>query len=157
MDTYMENNNDKINISENDTVNKDNLKSLQEKYDKLSKEVKSLEDLRDGMKNSINTMHSSFDNINRNIEDILERLDRITVDSGTTRRTNDNMYRMNFSLRNLVGRPLRRLAVGTLSGIYIVADKAIEGAYSVKENAEDIFAEAQYESKKRRMHTAEQG
>ncbi|AGK95948.1 hypothetical protein [Clostridium pasteurianum] len=167
MDTYMENNNNKIENStgkintadttKNNKVTEDDLKSLQEKYDNLSKEIQSLENMRVGMKESIETMHSSFGDINKNIGDILERLDRITVDSDTTRHTKDDIYRMNFSLRNLVGRPLRKLAVGTLSGIYTVADKALESAYNAKENAEDIFAEAQYESKKRRMHTAHQG
>lgn len=166
MDTYMENNNNKIENStskinttdtaENNKVTEDNLKSLQEKYDNLSKEVQSLENMKNSMEESIKTMHSSFGDINKNIGDILERLDRITVDPDTTRHANVDRSRMNFSLRNLVGRPLRRLAVGTLSGIYTVADKALEGAYNVKENAEDIFAEAQYESKKRRIHTAEQ-
>lgn len=162
MDTYMENNNDKTNTNtntntnENNTIIENDLKSLQEKYDNLSKEVQSLENMKNDMTESIKTMYLSFEDMNKNIRDILERLDRITVDQDTTMRTDLNIPRMNFSLKNLIGRPLRKVAVGTLSGIYTVADKALESAYSVKENTEDIFAEAQYESKKRRMHTVEQ-
>lgn len=156
MDTYMENNNSKNNTDENNTMLENDLKSLQEKYDNLSKEVQSLENMKSGMSDSIKIMHSSFADINKNIGDILERLDKITVNS-TTNPTDFNMPRMHFfPLRNLIGRPLRKLAVGTLSGIYTIADKTLESAYSVKENAEDIFAEAQYDSKKRRMHTADQ-
>ncbi|WP_010234187.1 hypothetical protein [Clostridium arbusti] len=145
MDEYMENNNDKINTTESDATIENRLKSLQEKYDNLSKEVQSLK-----------TICSSFEDINKNIADIRERLDRLVLGSDTDTRTNFNRIRMNSSLKNLIGNPLRRLAVGTLSGMYTVADKALESVYSIKENAEDIFAEAQYESKKKRMHTAEE-
>lgn len=145
MDEYMENNNDKINTTESDVTIENRLKSLQEKYDNLSKEVQSLK-----------TICSSFEDINKNIADIRERLDRLALGSDTDTRTNFNRIRMNSSLKNLIGNPLRRLAVGTLSGMYTVADKTLESVYSIKENAEDIFAEAQYESKKKRMHTAEE-
>lgn len=165
MDTYTENKHDKNNSNENQNTIKENstiknasqyedsLKSLEEKYENLNKEIKAMENIKTNMEESIKTMHSDFENINKNIGSILEKLDNTDFNSEDRRYSHP---RRNHSLKSLIGRPLRKLAVGALSGIYIVADKAVEGAYDVKENAEDIFAEAQYKSRKRKVHTAEQ-
>jgi hypothetical protein len=148
----IEGKNNEVDSAEGTDAAEDSLKLLQEKCDNLNKEVQSLENMRTNMEESIKTMHSEFENINKNIGSILVRLDGIKIDSDHNSNDNINPTRIKFSVKKLIGRPLRRLAVGTLSGIYIVADKALESAYDVKENAEDIFAEAQYRSKKRRSN-----
>lgn len=163
MDTYTDNKHDKSNINEstkeeNKTIKntssyEDHLKSLEEKYENLNKEIKSLENIKVNMEENIKTMHSDFQNINKNIGCILEKLDNTDFNSEGKRKDH---HRSSISLKSLIGRPLRKLAVGALSGIYIVADKAAEGVCDVKENAEDILAEAQYKSRKRKVNTAEQ-
>lgn len=163
MDTFNENKQDKNitnknTIEENSTIKnasqyEDSLRSLEEKYENLNREIKSLEGIKVNMEESIKTMHSDFENINKNIGSILEKLDNTNFNSEDGRRDHS---RRSHSLKSLIGSPLRKLAVGTLTGIYTVADKAIEGVYDIKENTEDIFAEAQYKSKKRKVNAAEQ-
>lgn len=146
---------DKNTLSDkNNNLHEDNLKSLQDKYDKLSNEIKSMESAKNNMEEDIKTLHKDFENINNNLGNILDKLDNINNNSSTG--NYHNTSKRNGLLKTLIGKPLRKLAVGTLSGIYIVADRVVESAYDVKENAEDIFAEAQYKSKKRRMDTAEE-
>lgn len=129
---------------------------LEERYSFLINEVKELEDSKKNLKESMQTVQENFQEINTNISTIMKRLDKLAeVSSKVNEDAEDALNRDRESVSSIISKPFRKLAVGTVSVIYAVTDKAIEGAASIKEGFEDIVAEAQYENKKRRMRTIE--
>jgi len=145
-------------MSENDnelqtkphTMQKD-IKELQLKYDKLSKEVKELESNKAALGSDMKNIKAEFEGVNKSIEDILQKLNSISdkfSEVGT--KAHEEKVRTH-SIRDYFSNSLKKIAVGTLSAVYSVADKTIETTSSFKESLEDIAAEAQYANKKRRM------
>lgn len=65
--------------------------------------------------------------------------------------TQDNYSENRKSVGSIIIKPLRKLAVGTVGVFYSIADKTLERVSSIKEDFEDIAAEAQYQNKKCRM------
>jgi chromosome segregation ATPase len=132
------------------------IRELEERYSFLTKEVKDLEESKTVMKESMESVQDNFEQINQNISDIMKKLDML---AGTCENINhinkDDFGDERESIGSIITKPLRRLAVGTVSFLYSITDATLEGASNIKEGFEDIVAEAQYENKKRRMRTAE--
>jgi hypothetical protein len=53
-------------------------------------------------------------------------------------------------MMNMVTAPMKRMTISTMRTLFTMADYASEKAASARESLEDIMAEAQYESKKKR-------
>lgn len=152
----------KVDKSEQDLSNfkkamESEIHELEERYSFLMKEVKELEESRNSMKENMNSVQASFEQINHNILDIMKRLDALSgVCENIKNEAKDDFFNKRESMGSILTKPLRKLAVGTVSFFYTVADITMEGTANLKEGFEDIVAEAQYQNKKRRMKTTEQ-
>ena len=136
--------------TEQDKMQKD-IQQLSSKYDFLSQEVQQLEKSKASLGEDFKQIHGKFENINKSISEIISKIDKI---SGEYVFENEEVPKdkgRSFSMKKIFLNPFRRLAVGTLSAVYAVADKTMEKSSNMKENFEDIVAEAQYAHKKKKM------
>lgn len=168
VDGHMDNNNNETNIEETKNIDLNNdfslikveelqkkmqqeLDSLQEKYSKMSEQIQDLQNDKFDLNNNMKTMNDSFQQVSKNVEDILFKLDNL---QGIDKNLFDDDIvdrKMNISMKKTFLNPLRKLAVGTISSVLSVADKTTEVTCGFKEGLEDIVAEAQYQRKKRQM------
>ena len=123
---------------------------LELKYSNLSKEIEKLESNKTSLGEELKQFHGEFEQINKSVEEILLKLNKLSVDyQGRKNNLGEAPSIMN-SMKNLLTNPLRKIAVGTLSTVYAVTDRTMEKASSFRESLEDIVAEAQYANKKKK-------
>lgn len=163
----MNNNNNEKQIGESKDVSHDNkdsstkieelqmkiqleLDDLQKKYSNLSMQIQDLQNDKSDLKNSMKTMNDSFQQVSKNVEDILAKLNNI---DRSDKKLHDDMTdeKTDFSVKKIIFNPLRKLAVGTIGSVFSVVDKTTELTYGFKEGFEDIVAEAQYQRKRKQM------
>jgi ABC-type transporter Mla subunit MlaD len=133
----------------------EDIKEMNARFDALSGDVKILQESQAAIRENVNTVSGSFEKLSGSIEEIIRKLDAISEDqkkSGMSKIMDDGEGFLNKAVR----KPLRKLAVGTVSAIMAVADFAVEKAAGAKEGLEDIVAEASYHNKKRRSRTYEE-
>lgn len=115
------------------------LMSLKTNYTNLIKEVHDLENGQENihdLRQDINSMLLQFNNINKNMEDITSKLDDMSeLHMGNKKNTTS----------------LKSITVSALSSILSIIDTTIEKTSGITEGLEDLFAEAQYENKRRRL------
>lgn len=143
----MSNPNNESNNVQNQKIQEE-LNDLKNKYSNLLKEMQVLENNKDNinsLKQDIKSIHDGFEQINKNVEQLNDKLNTISQES-----------QMNNQMKKMMRNPLRRLMVGTVSSVMFVVDKAVETTSGIRENLEDIVAEAQYENKKKRMNIKEE-
>ncbi|WP_446899192.1 hypothetical protein ACSVC9_04660 [Clostridium sp. LBM24168] len=121
------------------------LEALEQKYSQISTQMQKMQDDKSDLKNSIKTMNDRFKQVNKNVEDILAKLDSI---GDNNRGTDDE--KTDFSAGKTFFNPLRKLTVGAVGSVLAVIDKTTELACGAKEGFEDIVAEAQYQRKRKR-------
>lgn len=125
------------------------INELKQKYESIIQRLDSIEKENTHREHSIKRIENSFEVINNNMKELMGKIDLMIEDKETNKMFN-NVARSGFSLMNMIKRPIRRLTVGTMSTLFTIADYASEKTACAKESLEDIVAEAQYESKKRR-------
>lgn len=131
------------------------IQELQLKYEKLSQEVEQLENHKTNIGTDIKEIHGEFEQINKKIEMILEKLNGLSDEYDEMETDMDDEINITRSMKGFFTNPLRKIAVGTLSAVYAIADMTIEKTSSFKESLEDIVAEAQYSNKKRKFEPAD--
>ncbi|MCI1944805.1 hypothetical protein [Clostridium luticellarii] len=145
----MNSDNNEIHAEELQKKMQQKLDTLEQKYSQISTEMKKLQDDKSDLKNSIKTMNDRFEHVNKNVEDILAKLDNI---SENNRGLDDDAEgeKTDFLARKAIFSPLRKLTVGAVGSVLAVIDKTAELACGAKEGFEDIVAEAQYQRKRKR-------
>ena len=131
------------------------IQDLNTKYDNLSKEVIQLESNKATLSADLKEIHGEFEQINQSIEEILLKLNKISDEYIEMGSEMDEENSISHHMKRFFNHPIRKIAVGTLSAIYTVADKTMEKTSNFKESLEDIVAEAQYSNKKKKMATVE--
>jgi chromosome segregation ATPase len=127
------------------------LDNLHLKYNNISDQIQTLQNDKSDLRNSVKAMNDSFQQVSKNVEDILSKLNAISKDNKNLNEADMMDRKINFSLKKLIFNPLRKLAVGTISSVLTVADTATEVTCGFKEGLEDMVAEAQYQRKKKQM------
>ncbi|MBV7275496.1 hypothetical protein I6U48_21570 [Clostridium sp. PL3] len=122
------------------------LHNLKEGYSKTNEQIQELQSSKHDMESNIKTISDNFNQVNKNIEDILYKLNGI---SEMNKALEDE--RINFSVKKMLINPLRKLTVGAVSSVLSVVDKTSELTCGVKEGLEDMVAEAQYQHKRKQM------
>lgn len=100
-------------------------------------------------------IQGEFEQTNKNIEEILQKLDKLPVESFEKGTEMDGKDSVTHSIRECFTNSLKKIAVATLSAFYAVADITIEKTSDIKEGFQDITAEAQYENKRRKCQPVE--
>ncbi|MCY6370255.1 hypothetical protein [Clostridium ganghwense] len=150
----MENNtNNQNNTTPNNNDIIKRIEALENNYNNLNNEISMLEKNRLEVNESLKSFDKNLEKINSNMESIMSKLENPPLQ---TTNASANFSKGKTSISIEMHNPFRKLAVGILSGIYTVVDKTIETTSTMRENLEDIAAEAQYNNKKRRMNSAEQ-
>lgn len=145
------NNCSSTNIEESQKKMQQELIDLQQRFDKISEQIQDLQNDKLAFKSSIKTMNDSFQQVSKNVEDILSKLDNFSNPNKGLNADDLIARKMKFSMKKIIFNPLRKLAVGTISSILSVTDRAIESTCVIKEGFEDIVADAQYQRKKKYM------
>jgi DNA repair exonuclease SbcCD ATPase subunit len=132
--------------------------TLEERYAELNKGIESLENSKNYIKDSMKAVQDEFKETNENIKDILDRLDKLNTDieQNMEEKPEENVKQGMF-FQNVFKTPIRKLAVGTMSAVYALADKTAEGTSGIKDGLDDIVTEAKSKNEKRRMSPYEQG
>ncbi|MBV7275494.1 hypothetical protein I6U48_21560 [Clostridium sp. PL3] len=152
----MDNSNEEMNIEELQNKMQQELKELQEKYSQMTTQIQELQNNKSDLKNSIKTMNDSFEQVSKNVEHILAKLDNI---SGTNKDLDDEDLldedapdkKIGFLVKKILFTPLRKLTVGTIASVLSIVDGTSKLTCEVKEGFEDIVAEAQYQRKRKQM------
>lgn len=131
------------------------INELQSKFDNLSKEVNYLEKSKTDLGSDLQKIHEEFEQINKNIEEILEKINKLSGEYCEIGTEMDEKKTKTHSMKNFFTNSFRKIAVGTLTTVYAVADKTMEKTSGFKESFEDVAAEAQYNHKKKRSPAAE--
>jgi chromosome segregation ATPase len=129
------------------------LRELHEKYNELNEQIQDLQNDKADFKISIKTMSDNFTEVSKNVQDILSKIDNIN------NRENGREVRYENeegTMKKMVCKPLKKLAVGTVGSILSITDKVVEVSFGVKEGFEDIVAEAQYQRKKKHLTTMDE-
>jgi predicted nuclease with TOPRIM domain len=128
--------------------------ALEAKYSQLLQSVTKLEKEQSSLAQNINTMYASFDNMNRNVENIMEKVNKLCANQEMSMMGRMFDKHRGVSLTRMVGSGARKVAVGAVTTALMVSDAVTETVAGVKEGFEDIVAEAQYMNQKRRMEQA---
>jgi len=129
----------------------DEVDDLKKKYNSLVKKIDAIEKESKNTENSIKKIENSVGTMNNNFEALMNKLDNIVEDKEASKMFKKEK-KSEFSLKNMITRPMRMLAVGTFSTIFTIVDYTSETVSSAREGMEDILAEAQYNRKKRRSN-----
>lgn len=129
----------------------DEIDELRKKYDMLVKKIDAIEKESKNTENSIKKIENSVGTMNNNFEALMSKLDIIVEDKEASKMFKKEK-RSGFSLKNMITKPMRMLAVGTFSSIFTIADYTSEAFSGAREGMEDILAEAQYNRKKRKSN-----
>ncbi|MBV7275500.1 hypothetical protein I6U48_21590 [Clostridium sp. PL3] len=150
-----DNNNSSDKIEELQRKMQEELDTLEQKYDEISTQIQELQNDKSDLKNSIKTMNDGFQQVSKNVEDILAKLDNIGLASKDL--DNDMHNReTKFSAKKMILNPLRKLTVGAIGSVLAVIDKTSELTCGAKESFEDIVAEAQYQRRRKQMGTVDE-
>jgi predicted nuclease with TOPRIM domain len=125
------------------------INDLKKKYEEVIKKIDKIEKESKDTANSISRIENSVGTMNSNFEELMKKLDSVVEDRESDKMF-DNVKRSGISLKKMITGPIRKLAVCTISSVFCIADYASEKFSYAREGVEDIIAEAQYNSKKRR-------
>lgn len=149
--SVVHNNSSSVKIEELQKKMQQELDELQQKYSKISEQIQNLQNDKSDLKNNIKTMNDSFQQVSKNVEDILSKLNNINAPNKDLNDEDEISKKMNLSMKKIIFNPLRKLLVGTISSVLLVKDKTAEVTCGFKEGFEDIVAEAQYQRTKKHM------
>jgi len=123
---------------------------LKQKYQTVVQKLDAIERENSHRENSIKRIENSFEVMNNHFTELMNKID-LMVEDKEANKMFTNVKRGNFSLMNMIRVPMRKLTVGALSSLFTFTEYATEKAACTREGLEDMIAEAQYESKKRRV------
>lgn len=148
-------NNDNYVINENNSAE---IKHLQEKLENLTSEFTTIKEGKLDVKEDIQTLHLDIQQMNRNFEVLITKLDNLNFESDMKIHHEETIPtpKKRFSLKKAITSPIRKLTVNTLSSIFAITDRSTETVTNIKENFVDIAAEAKYKSHKKDVNLAEQ-
>ena len=107
---------------------------------------------------ALKSVKDEFIQTNENIKVILERLDKLsTVIENTMDTKSQEDEKQGMLFQNIFKNPIRKLAVGAMSGFYTLADKTVQATSSIRGDVGGIVSEAKIKNEKRRMSNYEQG
>jgi predicted nuclease with TOPRIM domain len=122
---------------------------LKQKYESLIQKLDDIQKENTLREHSIKQTENNFDVINHNMKALMDKIDLMVEDKETSKMFN-NGRKNNFSMMNMITAPMKRMTISTMRTLFTMADYASEMAASAREGLEDIMAEAQYESKKKK-------
>jgi len=131
------------------------IEELNLKYGKLNKDVEQLKTCNTSQGSDLRQIQGEFEQTNKNIEEILQKLNKISDESIEKGAEMDSKNYVTHSIKECYKNFLKKIAVGTLSAFYTVADITIEKTSDIKEGFQYIAAEAQYENKRRKSQSVE--
>ena len=131
------------------------IEELNLKYGNLNKDVEQLKACNTSQNSDLKQIQGEFEQTNKNIGEILQKLNKLPDESFEKETEMDDKNCMTQSIKDGFTNSLKKIAIGTLSAVYAIADIAIEKTSDIKEEFQDIAAEAQYENKKRKCQPAE--
>lgn len=132
--------------------------TLDERYLALNNGIESLESSKNVIKDSLKSVKDEFIQTNESIKVILERLDKLsTVIENTMDTKSQEDEKQGMLFQNIFKNPIRKLAVGAMSGFYALADKTVKATSSIRGDVGGIVSEAKIQNEKRRMSNYEQG
>lgn len=137
--------------NENDQIMKkmqEEIKDLQAKYNSISGDVKAMKNSQAELQGNMSTIGGSLEKMSKNVEEMMNKLNLIT-DEQQQHSIEQMMHKSGGLFFRLVKKPLRKLAVGTVSTAMVFGDYAWEKIANTKEGLEDIVAEASYHKNKR--------
>lgn len=137
--------------SEENTI-KDTSKLPKENISSLTNKVKTMEDNNAEIRKNIDELYLSINQMSMNMEKMMNKFDSIAIEQLMKKEQPETQQHQ----KNIVARPLRTIMIGVLSGVYAITDKTTEVFSGVRENFEDVVAEAQYNNKKRRMNKTQE-
>lgn len=130
------------------------IEELNTKYCKLNEDIEQLKTCNTSQGSDLKKIQGEFEQTNKNIEEILQKLNELP-DERFRKETKMDANNLTHSIKSCFTNSLKKVAIGTLSAFYAVADVTIEKTSNIKEGFQDIAAEAQYENKKRKCQPAE--
>ncbi len=136
---------------ENEEKISQEINDLKKKYEAVMKKIDAIEKESKETANSINRIENSVGTMNNNFEELMKKLD-FMVEDRESNRMFGKVNRHSFSLKKMITKPMRKLAVGTMSAVFSAADYTSEKLSYAREGVEDMVAEAQYNSKRRRAN-----
>lgn len=128
------------------------LDDLKVKYSSLVGQVEFLESSRMRVDQNISRINDSFEQINRNIQSIMDKLNVAEQPRNEAEYDFPQEEKPRFSLRKFIGHPLRRLAIGTVGLVLSATEKTSESATGFRKSIEDIVVEARHRNEERRMN-----
>jgi hypothetical protein len=116
------------------------------------------EDYELNVKEDVKNLHLQIQQMNKKLEALMSSIDNSNakINMDTTKIEPEAMPKVKFSFKKAMTSPLRKLTINTLSAMFAMADRSTEAAFNLRENFEDIAAEAKYKSKKRNIALTEQ-
>ncbi|MEA4847575.1 MAG: hypothetical protein VB106_10125 [Clostridiaceae bacterium] len=131
-------------------------KELKANYTGLTKDVEALKKGQKEINENYKAINNNFDRINNNMDDLMAKVGKLVEQQDISMVEKVVGKAKEATRAGMLRRPLRRLVVGTISTVMSAADAASEGMAHIRENFEDIVAEAQYNNQKRRVKMTEQ-
>lgn len=134
--------NKELNITEQ-KIQKE-MNEIKVQYSDLLKEIKIIqknEKTINNLKQKVDAMNTGFEQLNKNIQEISAKLNKMP-----------NMQKTIMRKKRLIRRTFRRAAIKTVGAFISIGDTTAEKASGFKEGIEDIVAEAYYEKNRRRMN-----
>jgi predicted nuclease with TOPRIM domain len=135
-------------MEKSEQINKE-VSELKQKYNSLIQKLDAIEKENIHREHSIKQTENNFEVISNNIKDLMEKID-LMVEDKEANKTFNNVRKSSFSFMNMIKTPMRRITVTTMRTLFTMADYASEKSALAREGLEDIVAEAQTESKKKR-------
>ena len=125
------------------------INELKQKYESLIQKLDDIEKENIHKEHSIKQTENNFEVINNNMRELMDKIDLMVEDKETSKMFN-NVRKNSFSMMNMITTPMKKITISTMRTLFTMADYASEKAAYAREGLEDIVAEAQYESKKKR-------
>lgn len=125
------------------------IKDIKSKYESLNGDVKELKTSQASIQQNMTMICNSVEKMSSNVEEMMSKLN--TISGNQEKSAVEEMIGKKKGLFNtLVKRPIRKVAVGTISTAMSLGDFAVERLENVKEGMEDLVAEAHYNKKMRK-------
>ena len=125
------------------------INELKQKYETIIQKLDNIEKENMHKEHTIKQAENNFEVINNNMKELMEKIDLMVEDKETSKMFN-NVRKNNSSMINMITTPMKIITISTMRTLFTMADYASEKAAYAREGLEDIIAEAQYESKKKR-------
>ncbi|AGX44357.1 hypothetical protein [Clostridium saccharobutylicum] len=125
------------------------INELKQKYDSIIQKLDTIEKENQNKEVYIKQTQNNFETINNTMKELMEKINSMVEDKEANKMFN-NSNKSDFSFKDRIASPMKKFTIKTIGTVFTMADYASEKMSYAKESLEDIVAEAQYESKKKR-------